>query len=72
MSDPTPTAEQDLATRRYVEVTADDLPLACPTDAVALWNAHPRVFLPIEDSGEARCPYCGTLYRLRGRPSHHA
>jgi uncharacterized Zn-finger protein len=35
---------------------------------------HPRVFLPIEAKGEALCPYCGTLYRLKGRPSgarHH-
>lgn len=65
-------AEQGQAPSRYVEVTEDDLPLHCPTDAMALWNAHPRVFLPIEDSGEALCPYCGTLYRLRGRPAHHA
>ena len=32
-----------------------------------LWNAHPRVFLPIEKTGEALCPYCGTLYMLQGR-----
>ncbi len=31
-----------------------------------LWNAHPRVFLPIEKTGEALCPYCGTLYTLKG------
>jgi uncharacterized Zn-finger protein len=33
-----------------------------------LWNAHPRVFLPIETTGEALCPYCGTRYRLAGGP----
>ena len=51
---------------RQVEVTADDLPLHCPTPAMELWDAHPRVFLPIEDTGEALCPYCGTLYTLKG------
>lgn len=51
---------------RRIEVTADDLPLHCPTPEMALWNAHPRVFLPIEDTGEALCPYCGTIFTLRG------
>lgn len=47
-----------------VMVTADDLPLHCPGPKTPLWNSHPRVFLSIESKGEARCPYCGTLYRL--------
>ena len=29
---------------------------------------HPRVFLPIEQRGEALCPYCGTRYVLKGGP----
>jgi uncharacterized Zn-finger protein len=29
-----------------------------------LWNSHPKVFLPIEETGEAKCPYCGAEYRL--------
>jgi uncharacterized Zn-finger protein len=29
-----------------------------------LWNSHPKVYLPIEQTGEAKCPYCGTGYRL--------
>jgi uncharacterized Zn-finger protein len=33
-----------------------------------LWNAHPRVFLDLTDTGEALCPYCGTRYRLKGGP----
>ena len=52
--------------QREIEVTADDLPLHCPTQAMVLWNAHPRVFLPIEATGEALCPYCGTHYTLKG------
>ncbi|MDF1677405.1 MAG: zinc-finger domain-containing protein [Legionellaceae bacterium] len=42
-----------------------DLPLSCPSSAAVLWNAHPKVYLPIEKTGEATCPYCGTLYCLK-------
>lgn len=52
--------------QKQVEVTASDLPLHCPLPSQALWNSHPRVFLPIGDDGEAQCPYCGTRYVLRG------
>lgn len=52
------------STSRSCEVHRADLPLSCPTPEQRLWNAHPRVFLPIEESGEATCPYCGTHYRL--------
>jgi uncharacterized Zn-finger protein len=52
------------ARNRY-EVTAADLPLACPMPGMSLWNSHPRVFLPIEAGGEVRCPYCGALYVLK-------
>jgi uncharacterized Zn-finger protein len=54
--------------RAEVVVTAKDLPLHCPLATEKLWDAHPRVFLPIEETGQARCPYCGTLYRLAGGP----
>lgn len=56
------------AQSRLVEIGSDELPLHCPTPAMQLWNAHPRVFLPIEQTGEALCPYCGTQYRLKGGP----
>ncbi len=51
------------AQNRY-EVTRADLPLHCPLDSMTLWNSHPRVYLPIEDSGKAKCPYCGADYIL--------
>jgi uncharacterized Zn-finger protein len=56
-----------------VEVTAADLPLTCPTPAVSLWNNHPRVALAVEKTGEARCPYCGTVYKFSGElpKGHH-
>lgn len=47
-------------------VTAKDLPLHCPTPAMKLWNSHPRVFIDVATSGEAKCPYCGTVYKLDG------
>ena len=49
-----------------LKVEGKDLPLHCPMPSMKLWNAHPRVFLPIADLGEAKCPYCGTLYKLVG------
>lgn len=47
-----------------VEVTLKDLPLHCPTPDSSLWDSHPRVFIPIEESVECKCPYCGTVYKL--------
>lgn len=35
-----------------------------PKAKMELWNTHPRVFLELAHTGEAKCPYCGTLYRL--------
>jgi uncharacterized Zn-finger protein len=47
-----------------VHITRKDLPLHCPMPAASLWSSHPRVFLPIEAGGKAKCPYCGTEYIL--------
>jgi uncharacterized Zn-finger protein len=55
-------------TERQIEVSHEDLPLHCPMPGMQLWNAHPRVFLPIEKTGEALCPYCGTRYTLKDGP----
>jgi uncharacterized Zn-finger protein len=49
---------------RY-EVSRAQLPLSCPTPEMALWNSHPRVYLPIEATGSAKCPYCGADFVLR-------
>jgi uncharacterized Zn-finger protein len=52
-----------------VEVTAHDLQghgaVFCPNPKMPLWSNHPRVFLEIAQEGEAKCPYCGTVYRLK-------
>lgn len=52
------------AQSRY-EVTRADLPLSCPMPDMTAWNSHPKVYLPVEATGEARCPYCGALYVLK-------
>lgn len=41
-----------------------DLPLHCPLPDMSLWDSHPRVYLPIEKTGQAKCPYCGTEFTL--------
>ena len=67
MSHPTDATNDELQTasaQREYEVSRQDLPLSCPTPEQKLWNAHPRVYLPIEESGSATCPYCSSQYRL--------
>ncbi len=61
------------ARQACIEVTAADLPLCCPTPAMSLWSAHPKVAIPVEKLGEARCPYCSTLYKFKGElpRGHH-
>ncbi|MDP3705672.1 MAG: zinc-finger domain-containing protein [Legionellaceae bacterium] len=50
--------------KSYV-VHRNQLPLSCPTEHVALWSAHPKVYLPIEKTGSEVCPYCGTRFILQ-------
>ncbi|HEC20344.1 MAG TPA: zinc-finger domain-containing protein [Gammaproteobacteria bacterium] len=51
--------------KNHYEVTRADLPLHCPMDGMSLWNSHPKVYLPIEKTGKAKCPYCGAEYTLK-------
>ena len=59
--------EKDLiqpnADHRY-EVREADLPLSCPMPGMYLWNSHPKVYLPVAATGQAKCPYCGASYTL--------
>jgi uncharacterized Zn-finger protein len=66
MSDTEATKQTANAQQRY-EITRDDLPLHCPMDNMTLWNSHPRVYLPVEETGKAVCPYCGAEYVLKER-----
>jgi uncharacterized Zn-finger protein len=53
-----------------VDVSAADLQgpgvVFCPNPRMALWSNHPRVFIDVATTGEGKCPYCGTVYRLAG------
>ena len=50
--------------QRAYEIKRKDLPLHCPLPEMSLWNSHPRVYLPIEATGKAKCPYCGAEFTL--------
>ncbi len=56
---------------RVYRVTRADLPLHCPMPEMYLWNSHPKVYLPIEDSGEAKCPYCSASFELVADDDSH-
>lgn len=50
---------------RYCEITKEALPLSCPMADESSWDVHPRIYLPIEETGRKMCPYCGTTYILK-------
>jgi uncharacterized Zn-finger protein len=55
---------QQACTQKSYVVQPKDLPLSCPPRHFRVWDAHPRVYLPIEDLGQVHCPYCGAEYIL--------
>ncbi len=56
-------------TSSTVEVTSQDLHghgvVFCPNPKMPLWSGHPRVFIDVAGTGEGKCPYCGTVYKLK-------
>jgi uncharacterized Zn-finger protein len=62
--------------RAVVEVPAAELlgpgVTFCPNPRMTLWSQHPRVFIDVAKTGEGRCPYCGTVYRLKAGETAHA
>jgi uncharacterized Zn-finger protein len=57
-------ALETASTLENYEVSRADLPLSCPTPGQKIWNSHPRVYLPIEETGKATCPYCSANFIL--------
>ena len=51
-------------TQKQYSITSKDLPLSCPASDMMVWNAHPKVYLSIERTGRAICPYCSATYIL--------
>ena len=39
----------------------------CPSPLadMKIWDGHPKVYLDVARTGEAKCPYCGTVYKLK-------
>ena len=56
--------------KSVVMVSAADLhgghSVYCPNPKMPLWSSHPKVFIDVATTGQGRCPYCGTLYKLDG------
>ncbi|KRT55683.1 zinc-finger domain-containing protein [endosymbiont of Ridgeia piscesae] len=50
--------------QEVIKVKRSELPLSCPPQSASLAAMHPRVYLPIEKTGSAVCPYCGASYQL--------
>ena len=48
-----------------VELDAPHLTVSGPKPRMTLGSQHPRVYLDVTHEGQARCPYCSTLYRLK-------
>ena len=57
--------------QKTVELLPKDLKghggVFCPSPLadMKLWNSHPKVFLDVARTGQAKCPYCSTEYRLK-------
>ena len=56
---------KEACAKKRVTIALTDLPLSCPMPNERLWDAHPRVYLPIEKSHHEICPYCETEYVLK-------
>ena len=62
--------------KAVVEVGAADLQgpgvVFCPNPKQALWSNPPRVYIDVVATGEGKCPYCGTVYKLKDGEHVHA
>ena len=63
-------------TKSLVELAAADLVgpgvVFCPNPKMPLWSNHPRVFIDVATTGEGKCPYCGTEYKLKAGEKVHS
>ncbi len=60
-----PEPSQSAPSGAAVELDGHELPAFCPNPRMPLWSHHPRVFIDATHEGGGRCPYCGTVYRLK-------
>jgi uncharacterized Zn-finger protein len=58
-----------------IELTARDLNhqggIFCPSPLAHMqtWNTHPKVYLDVARTGQVKCPYCSTEFKLK--PGEH-
>ena len=58
-------------TTSTIELLASDLnhqgSVFCPNPKAGMQvaNSHPKVYLDVAHTGSAKCPYCGTVYKLK-------
>ncbi|WP_196139537.1 zinc-finger domain-containing protein [Aliikangiella sp. G2MR2-5] len=57
-------AQTSSKSHKIIEIARDQLPACCPPKELAHWNQHPRVYLELDKSGKAACPYCGNCFAL--------
>ena len=64
--------------KMLIELAAKDLNhqggVYCPNPVAEMktWDTHPKVYLDVGRTGEAKCPYCGTVYKLKQGEHFHA
>jgi uncharacterized Zn-finger protein len=57
--------------KSVIELLAKDLNdqggVFCPSPLanMKIWDGHPKVYLDVGRTGEVKCPYCGTVYKLK-------
>jgi uncharacterized Zn-finger protein len=65
-------------TQAVIELLAKDLNsqggVFCPSAKadMTLWSSHPKVYLDVARDGEGKCPYCGTVYKLKAGEHVHS
>ena len=58
-------------TSSRIELLASDLNgqggVYCPSAKahMQIYSSHPKVYLDVARTGQAKCPYCGTVYALK-------
>lgn len=64
--------------KMQIELSAKDLNhqggVFCPSPLADMktWDTHPKVYLDVGRTGEAKCPYCGTVYKLKDGEHYYA
>lgn len=66
-----PLIKEEFMRKSVIELRAKDLNdqggVYCPSPLAGMttWDTHPKVYLDVGRTGEAKCPYCGTVYKLQ-------